>query len=61
MMVFLGQVGTDPSELALHLESLAIALEYDPGQADLQQAYDQALARLSLARVLLSDPQLMHT
>ena len=43
---FLGEGGAGPSELALHLEGLAAALEHNPAQAELQQKYDQALARL---------------
>jgi ATP-binding cassette subfamily F protein 3 len=46
---FLRQGAADPSELALHLESMAAALESSPGQANVQQAYDQALARLAAA------------
>jgi ATP-binding cassette, subfamily F, member 3 len=46
---FLEQAGAGPSELAYQLESLAVALTNNPGQADIQQAYDQALARLETA------------
>jgi ATP-binding cassette subfamily F protein 3 len=44
---YLGENAADPAELASQLEGLAIALQNDPGQAGIQQAYDQALVRLA--------------